>query len=213
MAKEKKKVAPTLAKEDRPFVGGRKQSSKQFKEYVDELNLHDKLTLKVPLTIDDLTSDEGLILLACWTREGATYTDIANMIGLSYEQFRRYRRKYPEIQQACTQSKEIVNAKVEDALLKCALGYTKTTTKTYLGKVHPNGNRDVGSETTIEEVGPNPQACLAWLYNQKQDKWKNYNRAQDSMTSTDDGDGNITINIIKGAPNDQPSWLDEEDDE
>ena len=83
--------------------------------------------------VDKWLEDENLMLLGCWSRDGYTYQDIANRIGITTKCLKKWRDAYPEIDEALKYGREIIDYKVENALLKSALGYktkeTKITTK------------------------------------------------------------------------------------
>lgn len=130
--------------------------------------------------VDDWLDEDHLLLIAGWTRDGYTYKDIAAKIGISSSAFNRWRNRYPQFNQAMKEGREIVDYKVENALLKSALGYeTKETKVTILmryGKVV-----EETTETTTREVVPNVTAIQTWLYNRLPDKWnrRNGNLAED----------------------------------
>ena len=67
--------------------------------------------------------EDNLMLLECWARDGYTFQDIANRIGISISTLRAWRVQYPEIDSALKKGREIIDYKVENALLKSALGY------------------------------------------------------------------------------------------
>ena len=146
--------------------------------------------------VDYWLSDDGLMLIQSWSRDGLTLDEIQNKIGISHETLRKWRQRYPELEEAMSKGREFVDYKVENALLKAALGYTKKSIKVTLGKKIINGETfQVLKETTTEEVGPNVTACMAWLNNRKHDQWK---RNRDKVLSLDEEDNNINITIVRG---------------
>lgn len=146
--------------------------------------------------VDYWLTEDGLLLIASWSRDGIIQEDICQKMGISRETLRKWRKRYPEIDEAMTKSKEIIDYQVENALLKSALGYTKKTIKVTLGKKIVNGETfDVLKETTTEEVGPNVTACMAWLNNRKHDQWK---RNRDKTLELSEEDNNINITIVRG---------------
>ncbi len=146
--------------------------------------------------VDYWLSDDGLMLIQSWSRDGLTLDEIQNKIGISHETLRKWRQRYPEIDEAMSKGREFVDYKVENALLKAALGYTKKSIKVTLGKKIINGETfQVLKETTTEEVGPNVTACMAWLNNRKHDQWK---RNRDKVLNLDEEDNNINITIVRG---------------
>lgn len=146
--------------------------------------------------VDYWLTDDGLMLIKAWTRDGIIQEDLAVKMGISREALRKWRKRYPEIQEAMSVGQEVIDYKVENALLKAALGYQKKTIKVTLGKKIINGEVfEVLKETTTEEVGPNVTACMAWLNNRKHDQWK---RNRDKTLELSEEDSNINITIVRG---------------
>lgn len=147
--------------------------------------------------VDEWLKEEKLELLRCWARD-FTLSDIAKKIGVSEKTLISWRKTYPEIEQAIKDGKEIVDYRVENALLKVALGYTTTDVKTIISPPDKNGNRSIRVEKTEREIPPNPTAIMCWLNNRKPEQWK---RNRD-MLYTKDKDNNIVVNIIRKGAND-----------
>ncbi len=66
-------------------------------------------------------TDEGLILLEGWAREGLTDEQIAHNMGISAKTLYVWKNKYGKICETLKKGKEIVDFQVENALLKKAL--------------------------------------------------------------------------------------------
>ena len=49
---------------------------------------------------EDWVTDDKLMLLECWARDGFTFKDIADRIGITDKQLGKWRREYPEITEA-----------------------------------------------------------------------------------------------------------------
>lgn len=122
--------------------------------------------------VDKWLEDDNLLLLECWVRDGYTLKDIANRIGVTPKTLCDWKSQYKEIDEAIRNGKEIVDYKVENALLKAALGYktkeVKVTTTMRYGKVV-----ETIKEVTEKEQAPNVTAIQTWLYNRCKSKWKN----------------------------------------
>ena len=73
--------------------------------------------------VDEWLEADGLMLIESWARDGYTVQDIATRIGVVQQTLRAWMNKYPEIKQAVNNGRELVDYKVENALLKAALGY------------------------------------------------------------------------------------------
>ena len=71
----------------------------------------------------DWITEEGLLLIEGWARDGLTDEQIAHNIGIRRETLCVWKNKYPNISNALKKGKEVVDRQVENALLKRALGY------------------------------------------------------------------------------------------
>lgn len=142
--------------------------------------------------VDRWRTPDGLLLLECWARD-FSMGDVCAKVGVSATTMKRWRDKYPEIDEAVSKGREVVDYQVENALLKSALGYTTTETKTIISPPDKNGNRAIRVEKTEKEVGPNVTSIAVWLNNRKPDQWK---RNRDNVLQTEDKDNHITVNII-----------------
>ena len=139
--------------------------------------------------------EDNLMLLECWARDGYTFQDIANRIGISISTLRMWRREYPEIDSALKKGREIIDYKVENALLKSALGYqtkeVKITTTIRYGKTV-----ETVKEVTDKEQAPNVSAIQCWLYNRLPSKWK---KNRDQLIELDDEDTKIQVTVTRAS--------------
>lgn len=154
----------------------------------------------------DWLEEDNLMLLECWTRDGYTFEDIANKIGITTVTLRAWRKQYPEIDSALKAGREIVDYKVENALLKSALGYktkeVKVTTIMRHGKVV-----ETTRETTDKEQAPNVSAAQCWLYNRLPKKWKNMNSRANILDDMDE-DTSIQVIVTRASNNNTPTTAD-----
>lgn len=141
--------------------------------------------------------DDKLMLLESWSRDGYTYHDIAEKIGVSDRCLSLWRKKHPEINEALNKGREIVDYKVENALLKSALGYTVKESKVIVVTDRKNGDVVTTTrETTTKEVAPNVTACQVWLYNRLPNKWK---RNRDKLIDMADEDQTIQVTVTRAG--------------
>lgn len=148
---------------------------------------------------EEWLDEDHLMLLECWSRDGYTYIDIANKIGVGATTLAHWRKQFPEIQKAMSKGREIIDYKVENALLKSALGYktkeVKVTTTMRYGKVV-----ETIKEVTDKEQAPNVSAIQCWLYNRLPSKWKNMNsRANILDELANDEDTSIHIEVTRAS--------------
>ena len=139
--------------------------------------------------------EDNLMLLECWARDGYTFQDIANRIGIAVSTLRMWRMQYPDIDNALKKGREIIDYKVENALLKSALGYhtkeVKVTTTIRFGKTV-----ETIKEVTAKEQAPNVSAIQCWLYNRLPNKWK---KNRDSLIELNEEDTKIQVTVTRAS--------------
>lgn len=156
--------------------------------------------------IDVLFDEDTLILIEGLARDGYTNQDIAGRLGIEPSVLYNAKRKRPEINAAINRGKQVVDYKVENALLKSALGYktkeTKVTTIMRYGKVV-----EEQTETLEKEVPPNSISCQVWLYNRCPDKWK---RNRDKLLE-DEEEATIQVTVKRAtddSEDENETWSD-----
>lgn len=145
--------------------------------------------------------EDNLMLIECWARDGYTFQDIANRIGIAVSTLRGWRAQYPEFDEALKKGREIIDYKVENALLKSALGYktkeVKVTTTMRYGKVV-----ETVKEVTDREQAPNVSAIQCWLYNRLPNKWK---KNRDNLIELDEEDTKIQVTVTRASQSTKPN--------
>ena len=124
-------------------------------------------------------TEESLLRLEEWARDGLTDEQIADNIGIRRETLYDWKKKYPHISNALKRGKDVVDIQVENALLNKAQGITKMLIKPIKIKTvtYDNGKR-VKEEEHIEYaeeevfVPPDTVAQIFWLKNRKPNTWK-----------------------------------------
>lgn len=101
-----------------------------------------------------------------WIRNGVTEKEIAKKLGIAYSTFREYKKQHSALLGTLREHKEIVDFKVENALLKRALGYKAIETTTELTK-----DGLVITKEVTKEVQPDVGAATFWLKNRNKDTW------------------------------------------
>ena len=112
---------------------------------------------------DKWITEEGLIKIEGWARDGLTDEQIAHNMGIRPSTLYEWKKKYSEITESLKKGKEVVDRQVENALLKSALGY-KYTEQTVTNK---------GNVVEVEKYErPNTTAQIFWLKNRKPADWR-----------------------------------------
>ena len=116
------------------------------------------------VNVNDWLTEESLLLIEGWARDGLTNEQIAQNIGCHRDTLNTWSKKHSVISDALKKGKEVVDIQVENALLKRALGFH------YIEEMAtPAG--EVVALTKYEK--PDVTAGIYWLRNRKRDTWNN----------------------------------------
>lgn len=159
--------------------------------------------------IDEYLTEDGLLLLEGWARDGLTNEEIAANIGVTSKTLYEWISKKREIGDALKKGKAPVDIKVENQLLKSALGFKVTVKKAVKVKTKKN-KPGVGliEEEHIEMVDeeqyipPVPVAQFFWLKNRRPDKWR---EKQDINVNTIDDKTRAEIEAMLNEPDEKES--------
>ena len=133
---------------------------------------------------DQWLTEEGLLRIQGWARDGLTDKDIAKNMRVGYTSIREWKKKFPEIAEALRIGKDSADRIVENALYKSACGYTVKVRKPVKVKQIDydleTGRKVRESETwkMVEEEQHYPAQVTAqifWLKNRKPDQWREKN--------------------------------------
>jgi len=103
-----------------------------------------------------------------WVRNGATDKEVWERLGISENSFYEYKKRFSEFSESIKENKEIVDAKVESALLKRALGYEYDE----ITKERKDDGELVVTKTVRKQVVPDTKAQIFWLKNREPSKWR-----------------------------------------
>ncbi|MDT2766532.1 helix-turn-helix domain containing protein [Lactococcus raffinolactis] len=126
-------------------------------------------------------TEEGLLKIEGWARDGLTDKQIAENIGVAYSTFRDWIKRFPALSAPLKRGKEVIDRQVENALLKRALGYEYVETTKEL--------TDLGLTVTkqvTKQVAPDTTAQIFWLKNRKPQEWRD--KKETEVT------GNLNVN-------------------
>ena len=118
-------------------------------------------------------TDEGLIKLEGWARDGLTDEQIANNIGIETRTLYRWKEKYSQICQSLKRGKDVIDMQVENALLKRALGYEYEEQTKEVVRDPSTGKPEIKIIKTVKkQVAPDVTAQIFWLKNRKPEQWR-----------------------------------------
>lgn len=118
-------------------------------------------------------TEEGLLQLEAWARDGLTDEQIAANIGIHRDTLNEWKKRYSDIFDTLKRGKAVVDIQVENALLKRALGYSYTET-TREAQFNPQTEKYemVVTKEVTKEVVPDTTAQIFWLKNRKPGDWR-----------------------------------------
>ena len=131
---------------------------------------------------DEWLTEDGLMRIEAWAREGLTEEQIAAQMGISVRTLGNWKNDHVPILQALKKGKAPVDAKVENALLRRALGYQyEEITEapvidpaTGVPAVNPETQQPIMQvvKRVTKHVAPDTVAQIYWLKNRMPDKWR-----------------------------------------
>lgn len=117
-----------------------------------------------------IASEDNLIRIAAWTRNGLSEEQIAKNLGVSYMTFKRAKKDPDYGEPICTaliNTKDVVDMEVENQLFKRAIGYEYE-------EVKEEWEMGVLTKRTVTKkmVPPDVSAQIFWLKNRKPMDWR-----------------------------------------
>ena len=141
---------------------------------------------------DEWLTEDGLLRVRGWARDGLTNDQIAKNMRVSRSTLMTWRRKFPELDKAAKKGKDVADREVENALFKSACGYTVTITKPVKLKrilYDEETGRKVREYEEVVEVEEQLHfpaqvtAQIFWLKNRKPAQWRDKTDVQQLPTN------------------------------
>jgi len=123
-----------------------------------------------------------------WVREGVSDEEIARRMDIHPRTLADWKRSVPEIAAAMERGLNATEARVEEALLKCALGFSYTES---IEEDTPSGVKVKRSE---KYVPPDVHAILFYLRNRMPERW-----SDKPGSKSDSGMFSQIIEAVKGC--------------
>lgn len=120
---------------------------------------------------EEWLTDDGLIRLTGWARDGLTNVQIAANMGVAERTFTDWVARFPAISAALKKGKEPVDIQVENALLRRALGYDYEETTTEVEDLG-GGRTKKHVRKVTKHVPADTTAQIFWLKNRKPKQWR-----------------------------------------
>ena len=124
-----------------------------------------------------LLAEDTLLRMGVYARNGLTDLEIAKKLDISLSSFAKYKKKYPDIiGKALKENKEVADFRVENALLKRAMGYTYEEVK----EEYEMGVL-VKRTVTTKVVVPDVTAQIFWLKNRNATEWRDRREVDNTL--------------------------------
>ena len=126
-----------------------------------------------------------LEVVQLWAREGASRPEIAARLGVAAGTFHQYAKQHPELEARLKHTREFTRARVLEALIQRAMGYTyyerkveQVTSEKMLAQADKAGVAECGGvvlkvTTTTKHIVPDPGSCIFLLTNLGPEHWRN----------------------------------------
>lgn len=102
--------------------------------------------------------------------QGLTNEEMSKRLDINPDTWYRYMKEHEILSELVQASKSVMDTKVENALLKTALGYEYEEIKTIIEE-DKNGKKRTRIEKTKKYMPPNPTAQAFWLKNRQPEQW------------------------------------------
>lgn len=123
-----------------------------------------------------LLSEDTLLKIGVYARNGLTDLEIAKKLDISISSFAKYKKKHAAIAEALQTNKEVVDFQVENALLKRAMGYQYDEIK----EEYEMGTL-VKRTVTTKTVVPDVTAQIFWLKNRNATEWRDRREVDNTL--------------------------------
>ena len=131
---------------------------------------------------EELLTEEGLIKLQGYARDGMVDRELAQAMGISRTTLNKWRDKFPQMAAVLKCGKEVADRKVENALFEKCTGKTVVLKKPVKVR-HTEYDKVTGKKISEHEeieyaeqeeyIPADTKAITFWLINRKPDAWKN----------------------------------------
>lgn len=129
---------------------------------------------------DEWLTDDGLMLIRAWARDGLTYEQISHNMGIRRSTLNEWIKKFKDIADALKRTREMVDVEVENAMYQHAIGHCMVVKKCFKmrhvrfdekgHKVEEWETLEQGDETVY--IPPDTTAGIYWLKNRKPKEWR-----------------------------------------
>jgi transcriptional regulator with XRE-family HTH domain len=129
---------------------------------------------------DKWLTEDGLLKLTAWARDGLTDEQIAHNCGITTSTLYEWKNKYSSISESLKRGKEVADIVIENALYLKATGFTYEEESAFKIKhtEYSESGKKISETESIETVTlnkycpPDTTAQIFWLKNRKPQQWR-----------------------------------------
>lgn len=132
-----------------------------------------------------------------WCLDGETDEVIYKKLGISHDTWYRYIRDYPVLSELVVAGKRVTDNRVENALLRTALGFEFEEIKTIIEEDR-NGKKRTRIEKMKRYMPPNPTAQAFWLKNRRKEEWGDRKEIHIDTTAVENARKQMFLEMIEG---------------
>lgn len=116
-------------------------------------------------------TDDGLLRVEGWARDGLTDPQIAGNIGIGLSTYYAWQDRFPKFREAIKKGKAPVDQAVENSMFRNATGYDYEETITDIEEM-PDGKQKKHVRKLKKHKPPDTLAQIFWLKNRRPDIWR-----------------------------------------
>ena len=124
----------------------------------------------------DWITQEGLLKIEGWARDGCTDKEIAANIGINPDTLYTWKKKFPILAESLKKGKDVVDRQVEKSPLQRALGYSYEE----ISEKYEDGVM-TERKVTKKHVVPDTTAQIFWLKNRKPEQWRDKPQSESAI--------------------------------
>lgn len=130
----------------------------------------------------DWLTEDGLLNIEGWARDGLTNEQIAKNIGINQNTFYTWLKRYSEIKEALKKGRKPVDIEVENSLVKRALGFTEEEIVEEMTE-DKDGNTIKHKKVTRKVFPPDTAAIIFYLKNRSSHRYKDRPKTEEEIES------------------------------
>lgn len=156
--------------------------------------------------IEDWLTEDGLHKIESWSRRGLTNAEIAENIGISTRTFARWLNRDSHFCQALKKGRSVLEYKLENALIKKALGYTEKNAEVERRiTVDEEGNEQVITIEKDKTYPPDTGAVIFALKNRLKGFYQDKPKSEEELEALrlDNEQKHLKNELLKKALNDE----------